>query len=73
MVEGMYNDLNLVSVDEKAQGNALKKFYEDIDAQGKDIRLIICLKVTKVGVPILIGLLMTIYWMVGLMKFYEMV
>ena len=71
-VEAINNDLNLVSVNEKTQVNALKKFYKEIDAQEKDIRLIICLKLTKVVVPTLIVLLIIIYWIVGLIKFYEM-
>jgi len=72
-VDAVKHDLNLVAVNEQTQVNARKKFYEEIDAMGKDIKLKICLKLTKVAVPILIVLLMIIYWIVGMIKFYEVV
>ena len=66
-------DLNLVSVNEKTQVNARKKFYEEIDALGKDYKLKICLKLTKLIVPAIIVCLMTLYWLIGIAKYYQVV
>ena len=72
-IDAVKHDINLVSVNEETQVNARKKFYEEIDAIGKDIKLNICLKLTKVVVPSIIFVLIIIYWIVAMMKFYEMV
>ena len=71
-INAVKQDLNLVSVNEETQVNARRKFYEEIDAIGKDLKLKICLKLTKVVVPTIIFLLMIIYWIVAMGKFYEM-
>ena len=71
-INAVKQDPNLVAILEKTQVTARQKFYEEIDSMGKDIKLKICLKLTKVIVPTIIFLLMIIYWIVAMGKFYEM-
>ena len=66
-------DQNLVSRDEEAQVNARKQFYQEIEALGKDYKLKFCLTLTKVAFPICISLSMVIYWIVGLVQFFELI
>ena len=62
---------DFVSINEETQNNALKKHYEEMEANGKDIKVERMVKLTKVYIPIIIYLSMVFYWMVGMAKYYQ--
>merc|ERR1712240_821027 len=53
-IDSIKYDINLVALSGQEQIEAKQKFYEEIAALGKDIKLKICLKLTKVVVPLII-------------------
>ena len=62
---------DFVSINEETQNNALKKHYEEMEANGKDIKVERMVKLTKVYIPIIIYLSMVFYWMLGMAKYYQ--
>merc|ERR1719419_1176896 len=63
---------NLVATDEQAQVNARKNYYANLESESGDVYMLkVCNNLIKFIVPLSIILLILIFWVVGLAKYYE--